>query len=303
MTEPSTTPFPDSPSPESVRLYRRTAKLTVFRDGKDFTTENPTGIEITDLRFKFEVQRSLTSTPNTADVWIHNLAPRTRAELEGKNLTVQLEAGYDNVNRLLCVGNVHFAMSEEQHTDWVTLLQLTDNGRGITFGRTNKSYGPGTTVRKVIQDVAATMGLNLPSNLVNDSALDRRLPTGIVAAGPSSLELTRLLAPFGYHWSVQNGRLVVLRDEEHMGGEALLIDEGHGMIGTPQFGSPSRRGAPAHVNIKTLLYPEVEPGALVRVRSRSLGGGQGDFKVDKVKHTGDTHGATTWVTEAQVVPV
>ena len=144
MTQPGTKPIPTATvdaSAEDVRLYKRTAKLTLFRDGASYNLDNPTGIEITNLRFKFEVQRSLTSTPNSADVWIHNLSPRNRAELEGKNISVQVEAGYDGVNRLLCVGNVHFAMSEIQKTDWVTLLQLNDLGRAFTYGRVNRSYG------------------------------------------------------------------------------------------------------------------------------------------------------------------
>ena len=306
MTQPGTKPIPTATvdaSAEDVRLYKRTAKLTLFRDGASYNLDNPTGIEITNLRFKFEVQRSLTSTPNSADVWIHNLSPRNRAELEGKNISVQVEAGYDGVNRLLCVGNVHFAMSEIQKTDWVTLLQLNDLGRAFTYGRVNRSYGAGTTLRKVVTDVAASMGLGLPQNLQKDTSLDQRLPAGIATYGQARLELTRILAEFGYHWSVQNGRLLVLRDEEPVDGEAIPIDQPHGMVGTPQFGAPPKSGKNPHITLKMLLYPEVAPGALVEVSSKALAGGKGRFKVEKVKHLGDTHAASGWLTEAEVLPL
>lgn len=306
MSADATKPIPTATidaREEEVRLYKHTAKLTLFRDGSAFNQDDPTGIEITNLRFKFEIQRSLTSTPNTADVWIHNMSERSRAELEGKSLSVQLEAGYDGVNRLLCVGDVHFAMSEIQRTDWVTLLQVNDLGRAFTYARVNRSYASGATLRTIIRDVAASMGLGIPTNLEKEVALDQGINVGTVTKGRAQRELTRLLAPFGYNWSVQNGNLQVLRDEEARDGEALLVDQAHGMVGTPQFGAPPRNGKSPHITLKMLLYPEISPGTLVEVRSKALSGGKGRFKVEKVKHLGDTHAPNRWLTEAQVLPL
>jgi hypothetical protein len=288
------------------RLFKRIAKVTAWRDT---VPDAPTTyvskplvpgeqLEITDLRIKFRIERSLSRTPNQADIYLSNLAQTTRADLETKPLSVRLEAGYDEVPRLLFLGDLHFGMSEQKGPTWETLLQLGDGHRTYRYARCNRSYKPGTPVRTIIAEAARSMGFTLPANLAKDTSLDAQVLTGAALHGPAREELSRLLAPFGYHWSTQNGQLQVLRDDEVSGLEPLPIDQDHGMIGSPEFGSPPHSGKPPHVRVKMLLYPELTPGNLVQVTSRAL---SGLHRIEKVTHEGDTHG-DEWITEAEIQP-
>src|SRR5690348_16184447 len=116
------------------RLFKKIAKVTCWRDtiptdATSYTVKQLTPgqqLEITDLRIKFSVERSLTPTPNQCDVWHSNLAQATRADLTTKPLSVQVDAGYDDVARLLFVGDLRFGRSKQDGPSWTTLLQSGD---------------------------------------------------------------------------------------------------------------------------------------------------------------------------------
>ena len=261
----------------------------------------PNATEITDLRIQFKVRRALTKNPDQADVTITNLAPTTRADLETKPLLVQLEAGYEDLPRLLFMGDLRFGMTRLASPNWETLLQVGDGDCHHRWSRVSRSYAPGTTIRTVLRETARSMGLELPQALATDPALDKQLVGGDAAYGPARDKLTEHLAALGYHWCIQNGRLQVLRDDQVASGVALPIDEEKGMIGSPEYGSPPRNGKPPHIHVRSLLYPELMPGCLVKLTSKVK---TGLFRVENVEHTGDTHGTgdDSWTTKVEIKP-
>ncbi len=292
------------------RLFKKTVKVTAWREEipGDPAQYNPkklvgTQLEITDLRVKFQVERSLPkkrskSPPATCEIYISNLSENTRANLETKPLKIQLAAGYDDAPRLLFMGDLEFGMSKQDGPNWETLLQVKDGSRAYNHSRISNSYNPGTTVRTILRDAAKSMGMELPRNLASDSSLDAQYVNGRQFTGPARGALTKLLAPYGYGWAIHNGTLRILRDEDTSTTLPLLIDEEHGMIGTPEFGSPPRSGKPPHVTVKMLLYPEIGAGDLVQVKSRAV---NGLYRVERAVHQGDTH-ADEWVSELEIKP-
>ena len=289
-------------------LFQRAVKVTTFRENvpsqptKFQVTRAPNTTEITDLRVQFRVDRALTKNPNKCDVTITNLAASTRVDLETKPLLVILNAGYGDDLKLLFEGDLRFGMTKQVGPNWETLLQLGDADCMHRWARVNRSYAPGTPVRTVVRDAFASMGFQIPTNLERDPLLNQVLTNGRTSHGPSRDELTRLLAPLGYHYSIQNGVPRVLRDDEISSISAVPIDEEHGMIGSPEFGSPPRSGKPPHVTVRMLLYPELTPGDLVQLTSRVR---TGRFRLERVRHVGDTHGLgdNSWTTEVEIKPL
>jgi hypothetical protein len=291
-----------------VNLHLRAVKVTTFRES---VPANPTSFrvtrtanstEITALRVQFKVRRSLTKHPNTCDVTITNLAETTRVDLETKPLLVQLNAGYGDDLKLLYVGDLRFGMTKQQGTSWETLLQLGDGDCMHRWARVNRSYAPGTPVKVVLRDAARSMGFELPKQVEEDPALNRSFENGRTSHGFTRDELTKLLDPFGYHWSIQNGVLHVLRDDQVNTTSAIPIGLDQGMIGTPEFGSPPRSGKPPHVTVRVLLYPELVPGDLIELTSKVK---RGLFRLEVVTHTGDTHGQGehSWTTAMEIKPI
>jgi hypothetical protein len=288
------------------RLFKRACKVTVYQTApvgfvganSQFFEQQPNAIEITGLRVQFKVDKSLDSTPNSATVTITNAATHTRATLQTKPLVVDLQAGHDDTLRHVFTGDLRDGRSVLDGVDWSTILQLGDGERAYRAARTSRSYKAGTTVATALKDAADAMGLQLPSDVVASSDLQAQFATGRSLHGPARDELTRLLAPFGYHWSVQDGRLQILKDQDPTNGAALTLDQSSGMIGAPVFGSPEKNGAPAQLHVKALLYPELTPGCLVDVSSSQI---EGVFRVTKVTHAGDTHG-DDWTTDIEATP-
>jgi hypothetical protein len=293
----------------TLTFFNRVARVTAFRenvptDPTQFTvSRTATSVEITDLRIQFKVHRSLTKNPNQCDITITNLSGPSRTDLETKPLLVKLEAGYVNdALRLLYTGDLRFAMTKEQGANWETLLQLGDGDCMHRWARVNKSYGPNTSVRTILRDCARSMGFDLPKNLEGDKSLDQVVATGRTSHGPSRDELTKLLAPYGYTYSIQNGVLRVLRENDVAPGSAIPIGEEYGMIGTPEFGTPPKSGKPPHMTVHMLLYPELSPGATVQLKSKVK---NGLFRIETVRHEGDTHGNghRSWVTQIEIKPI
>lgn len=294
------------------RLFKRIARVSCWRETvpKDptlFVSElvPGTAIDITDLRIQFQINKSLPrgkrhrAPPNTCDITISNLASKTRADLETKPLFVQLDAGYDDVPRMIFVGDLRFGMTKLVGTDWETLLQLGDADCHYRWARLNKSYPAGTKVRDIVRDTAGSMGMEMPPELEQDRELDAKISYGSTAHGPARDYLSHVLSPYGYTWSFQDNRLQILRERDVKNTLPIPIDEEHGMIGTPEFGSAPRSGKPPHMTVRTLLYPQISPGALVRLTSKVK---SGDFKVEQVRHRGDSHGEV-WESEFELKPL
>ncbi len=297
----------------SFRAFQRNYVLNVYKTsapkaGDAFVVqkegdpdgEGVNGLEIRDLRIEFEVNRDLSKHPNRCEFTLTNLAPKNRAALEGKHVAISLAAGYDGLNEVLYTGDVLFAMSAQEGADWVTKVQVADGGRTIRRARVNRSFPKGTSIKTALRDVAASMGQSLPENVVLSSELEATFNSGVVLSGCAKDELSRLLAPFGYGWSFQSGKLQVLRDEESRP-DVFQINEQNGLLSTPQSGNPPKSGKPPHVTLKSLLRPGIYPGAMVEVVLVSQKPSK-LYRVEKVKHTGDSFG-DAWYTELDLKPV
>ena len=281
------------------RLFRHAWRVLAYEASRTaYFAQLRKAVEIVDLRVQFSVEKHLQSEPNTATVTITNAARTTRSFLETKPLIVQIAAGYDGVTRHLFTGDLRFGSSTKQGTEWITELQLGDGDRAHRHARVARSYAPGTPVSTALRECAEAMGLDLPAPLVTSPELATQFSAGVSLSGPARDEMTKLLAPYGYHWSIQDGKLVILRDTDVRADQALVVSEDTGMLGSPEFGAPEKPDATPRLTVRTLLYPEVTPGGKISVQSRAV---TGLYKITRVTHSGDSHG-DEWVTEIEAIP-
>lgn len=303
------------------RLFHRTGKIicargvagvpgTFMSDNPQFFDEQPNATTIEDLRFTFSVEKSIDREPNKCEVAIYNLAPTTRVDLSTKPLKVLVLAGYDGNARYLFKGDLRFGYSKQDGTEWITTLQLADGDRAFRHAQVQKSYRKGSSVLNALRDVVGSMGLKLDTNVQVSDELKGGFASGRALSGRSADELTSLLEPYGYTWSIQSGRMQILKDSETRAGEAFLIDEAAGMIGSPEYQVPdvntakngqltkaAKRGP--RLQVKLLLWPELTPGAKVAVRSHAV---DGNFRIERVTHSGDTKDGD-WTTDIECKPL
>lgn len=291
-------------------LFGRVARLTFWRQPSptSFVGANPqffekidNGLVVEFLRFKFSVDKHIGPEPNTCDITVYNATEDTRAFIDHKPMMVKLDAGYNGIYRSLFIGSVRFCDSTRKNTEWETKIQIADGARSFAFGRMNRSYKKPISVLRVLQDAANSMSLQLPPEAEQAPELKQALATGISMHGPTRDILTRLLAPYGYSWSIQNQRLQILRDDQVRDDQAVLMNEKLGMVGSPSRSTPTNDGKPPTTTVTCLLYPELTPGAKIKIESENI---NGEFRMQKVVSEGDTlDDGETFVTKIESRPL
>lgn len=274
------------------RLYDRTVRVTLIRRPTGFIGSNPQFFdsignvtEMEEMRIRFEVTKHLAKEPNKAVIKVHNLAEHTRAEIEKGDMAIRLHAGYDGNLRLLFYGDLRRASSAREGTDIVTTMQVADGAQAFKHARMNKSYKPPTTLLRVLQDMAKSMDCELPKDLLSRAELKQAISTGVTAQGATRDVMTSVLGEFGYGWSIQNGILQVLRDEDLRAGEEFLINaDDAGLVNNPERTVPEKEGGKAEVKFDVLLYPELMPGSKARLSSEFI---NLSVKLTDVSHVGD----------------
>lgn len=283
-----------------MRLFKRNARVTLSQpaEGAEFFRQQSTNVTtITDLRVTFTVEKSIEHDPNTCQLSIFNLAERTRMQLQRKPVHVRVEVAYDGQFSRLFDGDLQWAESNLDGVDWETRIQLGDGLRAYKHGRISKAYRGGATVKQLITDTAASMGLTIPTTTAQAQALSRQFANGVTLSGPAYREMTRLLKPLGKEWSIQDGRLQILGDGETRADEIIRVSEDTGMKGSPSFGSPPDKKKPPILRVLTLCRPEITPGGRILVESKVVAG---LFRVERLRHNGDTHGPV-WDTEIEAI--
>jgi hypothetical protein len=189
----------------SLRQFDRQISLTVVPPfGPGIRVNPPTSFVlaggaplIPQLRITFEVRKTITPEPSTAQIEVFNLGTISRdrvsgvirrvidfsqefAFIDGRLITgsslvpggtaekvsrvagiayVKLEAGYNGARSQLWSGNGDRVTSRRERVDWVTAISGGDGKLGITQGVSNRSFGAGTPAVVVADYLRTVMGL------------------------------------------------------------------------------------------------------------------------------------------------
>ena len=254
--------------------------------------ERPAG-----LRISFKVTKTDGKEPNTAEIVVTNLNDDSRGLIQKKGTKIILEAGYAStgVSRIWR-GDARTVDNVRDGADWNSTIKGGDGERAYKLARVSESFAPGTQAGAILQYLANASGLqigNTPDVVLN---LTQSFDQGYVVSGQWAHEMDRFLRGTGYAWSVQDDTLQVLLPGQASTAEFPEISPDSGLIGSPEFGSPEKKGKPALVKFRSLLQPCV-PGAKLVLRSRRY---NGPVRVKKISIIGDTHGAE-WYTDYEGV--
>jgi len=266
-------------------LFERRAALVAGIGGGE-------AVRITGLDFEFRVVKNLRREPNTAEVKVYNLAESTRRSLEAaEEQRIRLEAGYVEDAHTIFEGDLRKAWSTREGPDVVTTIEGGDGERGFRRARTNRSFGEGTSVRSVIEDVARGMGFGV-GNLADQASgagfegLGNQYVEGTVVSGSSREILTGLTRSVGLEWSVQDGNLQLLPFRTALRTTAVRLTTTTGLVGSPSIDSENVLTA------RALLLPGIFPGRKVSVEAEFV---SGFYRVTKASYVGSTFGNDWYV--------
>jgi hypothetical protein len=163
---------------------------------------------------------------------------------------------------------------------------MGDGERAFRFARASESFAGGATVGAVVTHCAESMGLAVGNSPAQAAVLDKVLYHGWTVHGAASSELDRILRAVGYAYSIQSGVIQILSPDESVSQSIPVVSAAIGnLIGSPEMGTPEKKGKPPLLKFTALLIPEALPGGRVRVVSERY---DGIFRTRKVEHDCDT---------------
>lgn len=255
------------------QLFGRVCELTVG------------ALKFSALRMSFRITATIGSKPNSAEISIYGLSETSRAACAVKGTEVRLVAGYRDTAALIFAGQVTHGTSMREAGGWVTVLEAKD-GMPQWTSRVRKSLHQATKHRELVKMLADQMGLQV-SNAQLDLAGSGATNGPTTMYGFAHAEMDVLCRSLGLEWSIQRGRLVLVREGTATAETAVLLTPETGLVGTPQR-QAQENGKKRIVQVVSKLQPTIKPGRLIELRSQTL---SGLLRCSKVETVGDTHGA------------
>lgn len=283
------------------KLFNRACQVTVG-------PKNAKGLQIRGLRMSFKIDKSTDKQPNPATIQIYNLSKDSRAIVEDKKSAIILEAGYgswkspanstsenfEGILRKIFVGDVAQVKTERQGPDIITTVEAGDGEAVFGSSRINASFAPGVKASQILDAIVAKFGLSR-GQIVGFNGNDS-FPNGLSIVGLTRDAMETLMKRQGLSWSIQDDQLQILPPGKGTVQEAILLNKGTGLIGTPfktkivninLLTKKDGKEADLGTKMTTLLNGEIVPGRYVKLESDFV---SGIFKVSRVTHEGDTHG-------------
>lgn len=267
-------------------------------------------LEVQELRCSFQVKKPGSSKPNTAELRINNLAPDTRARLSeaGKGAPLIIQAGYQGTVGTIFSGQVRTVDHIRKGVDWETTIKSGDGERAYAFATVSESFRAGTPARVVVSKLIESLGLDPGRSQQVLAELTAAYVHGYAANGRSADLLDEILDGLGYEWSIQDGRVEVLRQGQSTLEEVVHLSPESGLLDSPEHGAGDEtvQGQGllrkfSVVKLKALIQPRVKPRCRISVESEGL---TGTLRVLALEHAGDTAGGEgSWATTIQAVPV
>ena len=257
------------------------------------TPDSPTALHI-----RFMVDKCDSETPNTATISLWNLNPAQLATLNEKDCVVTLRAGYGGHRPLIFVGTVTYIETSLDAGDRETYLELADGRIELRDSYVSLSYSGMINTKKIIEDVAADMGVTA-SFSYNAQFAD--LPTGFSFIGLGRVALDKACASSGLQWTIQNGVLNVKMSRDTMTRQVYLLDPDSGLLNIPKkinYGEDAEGdGDQSGYEVEYLLNGAIGIGDYIRLESKIA---KGYFRIKSLEMRGDNIEGD-WICTAKLI--
>lgn len=234
------------------------------------------------LTISFDLTKTITSEPNEATISIVNLNQSTRNLITDKKYNrILLNAGYGDDMRTLFVGYIDEVENRKESTDITTTMTCSDGSKDYREARTAVTVKKGQSDKEIVKEVLKDMP-NTETG-IQEYKKATKLPRGKTLVGNSRDILKTVAKNQDANWSIQDNKLLILPKTSALANnEGFLIQEGTGMLGSPQKTSDG-------LEVRCLLNNVMRVGQLCRVESR-IKEMSGDFKIVKIQMKGSNKG-------------
>ena len=268
-------------------------------------------LDLSQFRITFSVKRGTTQTLNQADIKVYNVSQATAIQLQSQFSNIILKAGYQGQSGVIFSGSIQqVIVGRESGTDTFVEFLAADGHLAYNYSFISIPLPAGTNLNNDITACAAVMSPNGVTTGGNSTVTTNQNRTrGKVLHGSAKKYLRNVAQSAGYNWSIQNEKIVMQPISGYLPGEAVILNQTNGMIGSPQqtlYG----------VNVKALLNPSFTVGTRVQLNNSTvqalainlsqpatpqgiplrLSTTDGIYCVQVVEHKGDTRGVDWYST-------
>ena len=264
-------------------LFNRSATLAIGKTGA-------TGIDVSNLRIKFDIKKTNGSTLNNSNISVYNMNQTNRAFVEGEDLTCILKVGYVSLLEDLFKGTITDVVHDKQGVDIVSSLAVIEKQKKIVETHIEQNFKAGTTTEGMLRKILQTFGMASKAITALISSVKTKGISNLSKTNTSSTSLTgnfkevmdKILAKEDVKWYMDDGQLVLDKDSNTDTVNAVVLNKTSGLLGAPSKKKDT-------IEVVSLIQPGLKPGATVKVESKNI---NGFFKVLEAKYSGDTHEGT-----------
>ncbi|VVD75611.1 hypothetical protein PAQ31011_00854 [Pandoraea aquatica] len=237
--------------------YLRKASLIIGEKAGD-------ALDLSDLRFAFDVKRGDSQTPNSAHIRVFNMSPDTMTRVQKEFKRVVIQAGYKGNYGLIFDGTVvQTRRGRESALDTKLEITAADGDAAYNFAVVNTTLAAGSTAQDHFDAVAKSMvrygvGVGYTAGLQSNP-----LPRGKAIFGMARNFMRGVARATQTTWSIQDGQIVVIPETSYMPGTIPVINADTGMLGMP---TQTQNG----ISVKVLLNPNIKIGTLVQLDNAAI---------------------------------
>lgn len=226
------------------------------------------GLDISNLRCVFSIQKTTAHTPNMLYARVYNLAPKTLAKVI-EFTRVQVNAGYKYGTGygLLFDGEVvQYRRGKETPVDTYLEIHAADGDTILNGTMAFQAYPAGTKQRKMLDDLNAKKKQLDPNFKV--TYIDEQLYTAayqrdsILIGHSRDIERKMFLGSASQHFT-NNGGFVAMQKTAYLPGEVAVLAPNTGLVGLPEV-------TPQGIQAKCLINPKLVLGGIVQIDSNLL---------------------------------
>jgi hypothetical protein len=247
------------------------------------------GVKINGLKIAFEIEKTDKPDSNTAKMQIYNLSKDTHDKIAVAGNHCALKAGYaDETITAILFGDVVKCTRKKSGTDYITEIEVKDGRVAVMAGQVSISYAKDTDALTIAQDLIDAIGL--PSKGTELIPSDAKYPGSFSDIGQAADILRKVLNKYDLKYTIQNEMIYILKEGEAAESTGLRLAPETGLLTIPQPVSDkteetdTTKEAVNKWAFRTMLFPQLIPGAACKVESSSI---TTEMKITKAKFTGD----------------
>ena len=236
------------------------------------------GISLTDLRVRFNIKMSRTSTPDEAVITMYGVSRQTVSILRAEGVIISIFAGYSVPLQIFTGTPIADGVSlEKAGPERVLTIEAQDSGKLLKETTLSISYATPVSAQQLVNEAVAALQLPPGVVTVDPSVI---FTQGISFTGTAKDLLTQMSVACAADWWVRDGVMYFLPADTETGEMAVEFSSLRGNL----IGSPVRK-ADDKVEIIALMEPSMRPGKPFRVVSEEV---NGDFIAQDVEFVGDS---------------